>query len=140
MRSPGTISPITPAPADATEPALLAAHHDVMAGASLGARFEDAGWQVSKATRYVGALPALRPAPDWVALMGLESSEQLAVHVYRLSIKKGREVYEYADIVEVHHPDYMTARDLAALYPLRAGDRASNSSRSAALALLATAD
>ena len=78
--------------------------------------------------------------PDWVALMGLESSEQLAVHVYRLSIKKGREVYEYADIVEVHHPDYMTARDLAALYPLRAGDRASNSSRSAALALLATAD
>lgn len=127
-------------PTAAAEPALLAAHEDVLAGASLGASLEEAGWQVSKATQYVGTLPALSPLPDWLALMGLESTERLALHVYRLSIKKGEETYEYADIIEVHHPDYLTVGELAVLYPSHAREPAAASARSAALALLATGD
>lgn len=123
-------------PAGDSDPVLRAAHEKVQAGASLGATFEAAGWQVSKATRYVGALPDLQPPPDWLGLMGIGSSRDLALHVYRLFIQNGKQTFEYADIIEVHHPQYLNPRELAALFPADADEALAKASRDDAVALL----
>lgn len=124
-------------PSDTADAALLSAHQRIVAGASLGATLEQAGWQVDKQTHYVGQLPDLDPGPDWIASMGRKGSAGLAVHVYRLRIKNSSEVYDYADIVEVHHPDYLDVDALAALYPVTAPAEDRARARAAALKRLA---
>jgi hypothetical protein len=109
-------------PADAGDPALVRARRAVDAGASLGATFEDEGFEVQKRTRYVGSLPELHPAPRWVGWMQTGSSAGLAVHIYELYVKKASKVIDIASIIEVHHPDYLTSDDLELLYDVAPGD------------------
>lgn len=52
--------------------------------------------------------------------MALDTVPKLAMHVYRLLLKKGSQIIEYAMIIEVHHPRYMSAGRLKALFAVEA--------------------
>lgn len=40
----------------------------------------------------------------------------LATHVYVFQVRKDGHTYNYATIVEIHHPEYLTATDLEDIY------------------------
>jgi hypothetical protein len=111
-----------PLPDAATEPSLAAAHERIVGGASLGATLQSAGWTLEKRSRFTGQLPALTPTPAWLGLMSLENSAGLAVHIYDISVRKFTQTIEYAQIVEVHHPEHLDVADLRSLYVVRTGD------------------
>ncbi len=92
------------------------AHEKILAGASIGATFKSAGWQIRKVTRHVGAAPL--PDADHVlgGLMRLSGNAALAVHAYRLILEKDDRNLHYATIIEVHHPDDLQENDLRELY------------------------
>ena len=48
--------------------------------------------------------------------MQLGNDAELAMHVYRLVLRKEEQVVDYATIVEVHHPDYLDSTALTRLY------------------------
>jgi len=93
--------------------AIAAEHSAILAGGSIGATFAAAGWRVSKVHQYFGELPSTARVE---ALMGNIEPSPLAVHVYALGVSKGAEEIQYANIVEVHHPDYLDLADLVELY------------------------
>ena len=97
-------------------------HAAVRSGQSLGATFRDAGWTIRKRSLFTGNA-ALDPDTRISQLMRLTSARALAVHVYRLHLERDGESIPYANIVEVHHPDYLAAEELETLYPVAAGDR-----------------
>lgn len=100
--------------------AIGSEHSEVVAGASIGATFRDNGWRVYKETRYLGQ-QTIDPDPHGVyTLMRLGTAEPLAVHVYRLLLKKQSKVIEYATIIEAHHPDYLGLDQLEALFAVEA--------------------
>jgi hypothetical protein len=111
-----------PLPDADAESSLAAAHERIVGGASLGATLQSAGWTLEKRNRFTGELPALTPTPAWLGLMSLDDSTGLAVHVYDVFIKKSTEAIEYANIIEVHHPDYLEVGDLQSLYPVHMRD------------------
>jgi hypothetical protein len=96
-------------------------HAKILAGGSIGAVFKNSGWHIDKETLFVGSYQVDSSAREVQRLMHLEDSQELALHVYRLSVRKDDLVFEYATIIESHHPDYLTVTDLNRLYPL-AGD------------------
>ena len=49
------------------------------------------------------------------------------MHVYRLRVKKDSQSIEYATIIEVHHSDYMTYRQLRRLFAVDAGEAPTSS-------------
>ena len=57
--------------------------------------------------------------------MRLENVRSVALHVYRLYLKKGEQVIEYATILESHHPDYLNRAELDQLYVVDAPTRLS---------------
>lgn len=91
-------------------------HAQILAGASVGATFKENGWTIYKETRYVGDLALPAEAEQLRALMALEDNATLAMHVYRLLLKKDSQMIDYATIIEVHHPDYLRSEDVAGLY------------------------
>ncbi len=99
-------------------PGLIAEEHArVLAGGSIGATFKAGGWQVSKATRYLGEIDAASAGPAVTSLMRLAGEPVLAMHVYRMWLIKDSQAIEYATIIEVHHPDYLDLAALAERYP-----------------------
>lgn len=98
-------------------------HAKILAGSSIGAIFKANGWEIYKETRYVGELTLPRDEHKLRGLMRLEDSSALGMHVYRLHLKKGDQVVEYATIIEAHHPDYMDRQALADLYLVDAPTR-----------------
>lgn len=91
-------------------------HEKVLDGASLGATFKAAGYTILKQTYYIGSVVPGRDPHDIAALMQLDAALPLAMHVYKLVLKKQQQVIEYATIIEVHHPEYMSADRLYELY------------------------
>jgi hypothetical protein len=49
-------------------------------------------------------------------MMRLSDIQDLAMHVYRLVLEREGESANYATIVEVHHPDYLSENELHDLY------------------------
>jgi hypothetical protein len=98
-------------------PAALAKEHAaVLAGQSLGAVFKAAGWQIDKNNIFVGEL-RVPPGQALLAdLMRVPAPETLAAHVYLFVVSKNGRSFAYANIVELHHPDYLSAADLKSLY------------------------
>ena len=95
------------------DPQVSAEHAAIVAGGSIGAVFVAAGWEVRKTH--------LRYSETWApprlaAMMRVAQRTPLATHVYALDVAKGGRVIEYATIVEIHHPDYLTREDLPAIY------------------------
>lgn len=99
-------------------------HAAVRSGQSLGATFRDAGWAIIKRSLFTGQATLDSDNPI-AQLMRLASAQPLAVHVYRLHLQRDEESIPYANIVEVHHPDYLSAEELEALYPVADEDRLS---------------
>ena len=49
-------------------------------------------------------------------LMRINPRAPLALHAYQLLLVRGEQVFEYATIVETHHPEYLSENDLFGLY------------------------
>lgn len=95
-----------PAQVDA---AIAAEHAAILAGASIGASLQAAGWEVVKTGhQYFG----FRLDDRIAQAMQVEAGTLVAVHAYQLAIARGAQQFEYVQIIEIHHPDYL---DLAAL-------------------------
>jgi hypothetical protein len=97
----------------AIDPALALEHDEIVRGGSIGAVFAAHGWQVLKTNlRYFEI-----DAPERVArLMHVATGTRLAAHAYELDVAKEGRAFEYARLVEIHHPDYLKRDDLIAIY------------------------
>jgi len=91
-------------------------HKQILEGASIGETFKTNGWTIYKETRYVGELQVPAESSAVLELMALGTDSRLAIHAYRLLLKKDRQTIDYAMIIEAHHPDYMSRDELTALY------------------------
>ena len=98
-------------------------HKAVKSGQSLGSTFRDAGWSIVKTSLFTGSLSLPDEGGRVSELMRLGSRNDLAMHVYRLDLARDGELIHYADIIEIHHPDYLTVADLQRLYPVSPQDR-----------------
>lgn len=101
---------------DVPESIIDREHAQILAGQSIGAIFKHNGWAIFKETRYVGTHRFERDEHPVYALMARGDAPDLAMHVYRLLLKKDSQVIEYATIIELHHPDYMGPEEIAELY------------------------
>lgn len=91
-------------------------HAQIIAGASIGATFKATGWRIYKETRYIGELETARDKHKIRPMMRVDSKQILAMHVYRLLLRKQQQIIEYATIVEVHHPEYLSQQRLLNLF------------------------
>jgi hypothetical protein len=91
-------------------------HAEVQAGRSIGAVFKSAGWQIQKINIFVGEMEVPAKYELLSELMRIDLPKFLAAHAYEFVVKKEGRSYEYATIVELHHPDYLSAEDLQAIY------------------------
>lgn len=96
--------------------AYASEHSLVQSGRSLGEVFRSAGWDIEKLSVFIGAMEIPAEYGLLSELMQIELPAKLAAHVYELLISKDGNAYEYAMIVELHHPDYLSAGDLESIY------------------------
>ena len=101
---------------DVPESIIDREHAQILAGQSIGAIFKENGWEIFKETRYVGEHQFDRDDHPVYALMALGDDPPLAMHVYRLLLKKDSQIIEYATIIELHHPEYLGHDDITALF------------------------
>ena len=91
-------------------------HAHVLAGNSLGEVFKANGWAIHKQTLHIGSFELEHPASEIGLLMKLDGSKTLALHIYQLLLARGDQVFEYATIIEAHHPAYLSSADLLDIY------------------------
>lgn len=91
-------------------------HAKILAGNSIGAIFRSHGWDIHKQTLHIGNLLIREPQARIATLMHLNEVCALALHVYQLLLVRRDEVFEYATIIEAHHPAYLSKGDLFELY------------------------
>jgi hypothetical protein len=99
--------------ASVIDPELAAPHAAIVAGGSMGAVLTDAGWTVRKRHLYFGAI---RAREGVAALMAIPVGTTIAEHAYLLNVVKDGRERPYAALVEIHHPAYLSAADLRAIY------------------------
>lgn len=92
------------------------AHSKVLAGDSIGETFKEDGWGIRKNTLYIGNTRLPDRPTEIGSLMRLTGAHDLALHVYQLVLVRENVSLEYATILEVHHPEYLTAAELRDLY------------------------
>ena len=93
--------------------ALSKEHAAIVAGGSIGAVFAAAGFEVRKTHLRYGERDA---SPTVAQLMRVEAGTPLAEHLYVLDVVKDGRVFEYAALVEIHHPAYLSVAQLSAIY------------------------
>jgi hypothetical protein len=91
-------------------------HAKVLAGNSLGAVFKANGWEIRKQTLHIGSFPVTAADGQIYDLMRLSENQSLALHVYEFLLAKDEQIFEYATILEAHHPDYLLESELLELY------------------------
>ncbi len=91
-------------------------HRLIVKGRSIGEVFLGNAWVVEKENRYFGEIEASPEYAPTYQRMGNIEPTNLAVHIYELLVRKGDLRVHYADIAEVHHPDYLSLTDLKAIY------------------------
>jgi len=91
-------------------------HAKVLAGNSIGAVFKSHEWNIHKQTLHIGSLNLLPGNRSISELMKIGTPRRVAVHVYQLLLVRDTQVFEYATILEAHHPDYLSEGDLYELY------------------------
>jgi hypothetical protein len=95
-------------------------HTQILAGKSIGAIFKASGWTILKQTLHVGTAALDDAAHPVATLMRLDREADVAMHVYRLLLEKQQQAIDYATLIELHHPDYLSRSDLLDLYPVDA--------------------
>lgn len=91
-------------------------HKAVLSGRSIGATFKTTGWTIKKATVHIGKVEICGSEHAIGKLMRLNTTENLAMHAYRLILERNAQSIHYATIVETHHPEYLTEPELLELY------------------------
>jgi hypothetical protein len=97
-------------------PELAVEHALVLAGQSIGAVFKGYGWNITKHHTQVGSVTLTLGDAGILSLMRLEAPQQVALHSYIFEVRKNGAIFDYASITERHHPQYLTAADLQAIY------------------------
>lgn len=92
------------------------AHARILAGDSIGATFKESGWNIQKHTLYIGTIRLPDSGTEIGELMRLTGAHDLAVHVYQLVLVRDGAALEYATIMEVHHPEYLTVTELRDIF------------------------
>lgn len=92
------------------------AHSRVLAGNSIGETFKEDGWGIQKSTLYIGDVRLPDSDTEIGQLMRLTGAHDLALHVYQLVLVREDVALEYATIMEVHHPEYLTTSDLRDMF------------------------
>ena len=95
------------------EEAIKKEHQTIIGGESIGIVFRNNGWHTIKHHQYFGKLEASVEDSETLSVFG---AAQPAIHIYWLSVMKNDSEYRYAQIAEVHHPDYLKLEDLQAIY------------------------
>lgn len=95
---------------------IAAPQAQIQAGASIGSTLRDAGWTIYKETRYIGSLQLTDQNLQLPQLMHLGRHPALAMHVYTFKIIKGMHSIDYALIIELHHPDFLSQAELERQY------------------------
>ena len=93
--------------------AFASEHRAILAGGSIGTTFQAGGWEVLKTGHQYFAVAV---EPMLAVEMQIDSGSLLATHAYRLEIVSGDRRFDYAQIIELHHPDYLQLDDLPAIY------------------------
>ena len=93
--------------------ALSQEHAAIIAGGSIGAVFAAAGYEVRKTHLRYGERNA---SPMVAQLMHVDVGTPLAEHMYVLDVVKEGRVFEYAALVEIHHPAYLTVAQVREIY------------------------
>ena len=93
-------------------------HEQILAGHSIGEIFKASGWEIQKESLYVGEVRLETPQHPVATLMRLQSAQHVAMHVYRLSLRKNGQIVDYATITELHHPAYLALSELRELRPV----------------------
>jgi len=91
-------------------------HRMIVRGSSIGEVFLNKAWVVEKENRYFGEIEASADYAPLYKRMGDIEPASLAVHIYELFVRKGDLRLHYADIAEVHHPEYFDLDDLHEIY------------------------
>ena len=94
-----------------------AEHAKVLAGNSLGEVFRSNGWNIHKQTMHIGSFDVAADDTDVGRLMRLDADATLGLHVYQLLLARSGRIFEYATIIEAHHPDYLGEQQLLEIYP-----------------------
>jgi hypothetical protein len=98
---------------DAVERSFASEHAAIVAGGSIGATFKASGWNVVKTGHQYFEIML----PDALAkAMHVEPGTQAAADAYRLAIERRGKHFDYALIIEIHHPDYLSQADLESIY------------------------
>lgn len=92
------------------------AHARILAGDSIGATFKESGWDIQKHTLYIGTIRLPDRSTEIGESMRLTGAHDLAVHVYQLVLVRDETALEYATILEAHHPEYLTVKELRNLF------------------------
>lgn len=95
---------------------LRGAHQEIVSGASIGAILQGNGWKIRKINLHMGEFNATAKARRVASLMRITLPTALAFHVYQLHAVGQAGEFEYATIIELHHPDYLTAAALRTIY------------------------
>ena len=98
------------------DPALAEAHALVIGGQPIGETFASAGWSIETRHLYFGEIEEINTRPRVSRLMGLNGPASAAIHVYVFVVTRDGRTIDYATISEVHHPAYLSLRDLESLY------------------------
>jgi hypothetical protein len=98
------------------------AHSKVLSGDSIGATFKENGWGIRKDSMYIGNIRLPESRTEVGELMRLTGAHDLALHVYRLVLVRENVAFDYATILEVHHPEYLSEQDLRGLFEYEAGN------------------
>lgn len=99
-----------------TRRAFANEHARVQSGESIGAVFRSAGWEIDKLNIFIGEMEIPAKYGLLADLMRIDLPKFLATHVYEFVIRKDGRSFDYATIVELHHPHYLSAADLRAIY------------------------
>jgi hypothetical protein len=98
---------------DATASELAVEHAEIVKGGSIGAVFAAHGWRVLKTHLYFGETAA---SDRVAAVMQIATGTPVALHAYLLTVAKDGVEHDYAALVEIHHPDYLSLADLRDVY------------------------
>ena len=92
-------------------------HKKIIEGGSVGATFKDYGWSITKdSLLYLELSRDIHPViQKWLKS---KAYENLAVHVYTLTVKNKTQTIRYAEIIEIHHPDYLSLTKLKDIYDI----------------------
>ena len=99
------------------DPRIASSLDRVRDGASLGATLQADGWTVTKRHRLIDEFNAEAPVYGGLQrFFALDDAPSLAVHLYTLDAERGATTVPVAELLEVHHPAYLSADELLKIY------------------------